>query len=276
MLKKKLSSFYYKHIVNSAVGHRFRQKFKGEQLSELKPYDSSSVVSDLFVWRSDESWDTRFQLFNISSFLFSEERFYEECELVFFDNNGIKIKREMLSLAPFELKTFQISSFLGEAGLGTFAIFHHTAASAKLKDKKCHLTERGYVGYHRRGENLVSFCHGNLQALSKTRNSSISSVVGTVKSTTYKPQLILSDCTDIELIYTNPTFRKQPIYLNFFDRESRLIKKHEMKINPLGVQSFILQNTERLIHTFENIGKIVLWRPIIFKYYNSHFDVMHG
>ena len=88
--------------------------------------------------------------------------------------------------------------------------------------------------------------------------------------------MILFDCDKIEIFYCNPTLNKQKIEIDFYDRKNNKRMALQGTINPLGCQKFEIDNTKRLIHTFKNNGKITMWRPIIFKNYKTHFDVMHG
>lgn len=276
MLRKLFARIYYKYFWNSAWGHRFRMKFRSEQLFEVKPLNAQSVISDLFVWRVDDDWNTTFQLFNISSFLFPEEKPMEHCEVIFFDLNGRQIGHSSIPLKPFEMKTIDVSPLVNLKGMGTFSIFHYSHVVKLIATKKSHLTERGYIAYHRKNEKLKSFCHGNMQSLSKSENRKYQSVVGVSSDCVYHPQLILSDCHEFELIYTNPTLQAQAIILNFYDKDNKELKRIEDVIKPLGVQCFKINNDNHAIHVFKNSGKIVLWRPAIFKYYSTHFDVMHG
>ena len=277
MIKKILSNFYYKKIFHNPLGFRLRNLFsKKEILTEIRPWQSNSVVSDLFLWRVDKIWDTEFKLFNISSFIFPDEEIQEDCEILIFNSYGELIEEKLITLKPMEMKNIKISNFISFGAYGSFSIFHYSNKLNEFALKNSHVTERGYVGYLNKKDDIRSYCHGNLQSLSKIKGGKFKSIVNVKKSENYYPQLILSDCTDIDLFYSNPSFRSLRIEIDFLDKENNLIYKLDDNIKSLGCKKFKIKNTKYKIHTFRNNGKILMWRPIIFKNYKTHFDVMHG
>lgn len=278
MLKKYLSKIYYSYFYSSPIGYRIRQKFRNNCLAEIKPYSKASVISDLFVWRLHQDWKTYFQLFNISSFLFPELSPSEECELHFFSKEGKLLKVINMKLDPFACQHMDISLVDGLVGeIGTFCIFHFSDVMPKINEKQAHLTERGYISYKYGHDVLESYCHGNLQAVSKKKGGSIKSVVGTSsQETSYTLQMIFSDVSKFELLYTNPSFKHQTVRVVFFDENHQIIKEIKRDIKPLGVEVILVENSRNEIHTLQNFGHIVMWRPLVKKFYKSHFDVLHG
>jgi hypothetical protein len=277
-IKKHLSKYYYEHVHGSALGFRLRRFIETAPIAELKPFNGLAAISDLFVWRQNDEWETEFELFNITSFVYPADMPEERCEMVFFDADGREISRQTLTLAPLERRTLKISDYLdGRQGVGTFSIFHHSALSPRFEARGSHLTERGYVGYRRKGTKLRSFCHGNLQSLSQAPDQkNYSYVAATTQPMRYHPQLILSDCRRAELIYTNPSSKARALEINFFDHDGHKISDQHIIVPARGVRLVGLDNTDGKIHTFDNKGAIVMWRPVIVKYYDTHFDVMHG
>ena len=277
-LKKHLSKYYYEHVHGSALGFRLRRFVEAAPLAELKPFNGLSAISDLFVWRCNAEWETEFELFNITSFVYPADMPEERCEMVFFDADGREFNRHTLMLVPLERRTLKISDYLGDRqGAGTFSIFHHSSLSVRYQERGSHLTERGYVGYRRHGAKLKSFCHGNLQSLSKgPEQKNYSYVAATTQPMRYHPQLILSDCRRVELIYTNPSSGARAVEINLFDRSGQKIGDRHIIVPARGVRIIEIDNAEGDIHTFDNKGEIIMWRPVIKKYYETHFDVMHG
>lgn len=278
MIKKHLSKYYYEHIHGSALGFRLRRLIEDKPIAELKPFNGKAAISDLFVWRHNDDWDTEFELFNITSFVYPADMPEERCEMVFFDSEGYEFNRETIVLAAFERRTLKISDYLGgRQGTGTFSIFHHSALSGRYEERGSHLTERGYVGYRRKGDRLKSFCHGNLQSLSQAPGQrGYSYVAATTAPMRYHPQLVVSDCRKVELIYTNPSAKAQALEIGLFDRADQKIGEHNVIIPSCGVRIIAIDNADHRIHTFDNKGGIVMWRPVILKYYETHFDAMHG
>lgn len=277
-LKKLLSQYYYAHIHDSPWGCRARLLFSKTPVAELRPFSPRAAISDLFVWRVDDVWDTSFDIFNISSFVYPDDAPQERCHLIFFDGQGKKIAVADITLAPFERKTLQIADYIGAArGLGTFAVFHHTPCDVRFAAHKTHLTERGYIAYHRKGDHLKSYCHGNLQALSQAPGQDgYSYVAATAAPSRYHPQLILSDSPLIELIYTNPSPRAQDLIVHLFDRAGDKIGTRTENVPARSVRLLRIDNADGAIHTFDNVGRVIMWRPVIKKHYATHFDVMHG
>lgn len=278
MIKKILSNYYYAHVHESPFGYRLRKLINHAPVAELRPFNAKAAVSDLFVWRCDSEWDTDFELFNISSFIFPRDKAIEECDIIFFTENGKKISSARISLKPFERKTLHIREYLsGNEGVGTFAVFHHPNNIEKYVEQSSHLTERGYIGYRRRGETVKSFCHGNLQSLAQGESGKgFSYVAATGKPLRYYPQLIISDCDRAELIYTNPSPRSKALKINLYGRQQEEIDQINAIVPSCGVRVISIDNRDRKIHTFDNIGEIVMWRPIIKKFYQTHFDALHG
>lgn len=278
MIKKHLSKYYYEHIHGSALGFRLRRFIENKPIAELKPFNGQASISDLFVWRHNAEWETEFELFNITSFVYPADMPEERCEMVFFDVDGREFNRETIILAPLERRTLKISDYLGHReGSGTFSIFHHSALSGRYQQRGSHLTERGYVGYRRHGGRLKSFCHGNLQSLAQAPGQrGYSYVAATTAPMRYYPQLIVSDCHKFDLIYTNPSSKAQALTVGLFDRENKRIGERHIIVPSRGVRIIPIDNENGQIHTFDNKGGIVMWRPVILKYYETHFDVMHG
>jgi hypothetical protein len=278
MIKKHLSKYYYEHIHGSALGFRLRRFIESTPIAELKPFNAMAAISDLFVWRYDDEWDTEFEIFNITSFVYPAEKPEERCEIIFFDANGHEFNRLSLTLNTLERRTLKISDYLqNRRGIGTFSVFHHSNFSSRFAEQGSHLTERGYVAYRRKGDKLKSFCHGNLQSLAQAPGKkSYSYVAATTAPMRYHPQLILSDCRKIELIYTNPSAKPRPLEISLFDYNGKKTDNRNVIIPSRGVSIINIDNLDGKIHTFDNKGGIVMWRPVIVKYYKTHYDVMHG
>lgn len=277
-LRKTLSKYYYSHVYETALGSRLRRFIESKPIAELRPFNKRAAISDLFVWRCDDEWETEFDLFNISSFVYPAEQPQEECRIILFDKDGRRMGSHSLTLVPFERRILKLSDYLGsEKGFGTFAVFHHASCVSRYEAFKTHLTERGYIGYRRKGDVLKSFCHGNLQALSQApEQKGFSYVAATVAPMRYHPQLILSDSHMIELIYTNPSAHSKALSINFFDKNSNKVDERHVIVPARSVRIIKIDNPDKAIHTFDNVGGIVMWRPVIKKYYDTHFDVMHG
>lgn len=277
MGKKFISAIYYKYFYYSSIGYRFRQYFRESEIAGIKPLSKNSVISDLFVYRKSNVWGTTFQLFNISSILFPEYHWDERCEIYFWGSKGNFIKSINVTLTPFELKTLDFNYVDNLEEAGTFAVFHFSDILSKISEKESCLTERGYIAYKYKNSPLNSYCHGNLQSLSKKQHSKIKSVAAVSKQNVpYYPQMIFSDCDSFDLIFTNPTNTQKAIKIELIDSHGNCINTSRAEIKSLGVEILSFENTERNIHTTRHYGQIMMWRPLVKKFYDTHFDVLHG
>ena len=268
-----------KHLQHSPLGQRLYHKAT-RALIAVKPFHKQSAVSDLFVWRCDKDWDTFFEFMNISSYVYPTQNPKEVCVLKLYGDDGQILGTKEYALEPFEMKTVNLRELLPSNGhytQGTFAIFHHCTNVGEFIKESAHLCERGYVSYKQTSGTIKSYCHGNLVALSQSNPSAKISFT-TVRSEdyVYSPQVDLSDAKQIELVYTNPSKKVKDITVKAFDAKGELVEEQKRTIQPLGVSTIQLQNEDGSISTINNTGNIAMWRPLFFKYYDTHFDVFHG
>jgi len=130
-----------------------------------KPFNSSDIISDLFVWRNSKHWATFFELINIPA-LFNDESTSQIADLVFFDVDGKLVGSFVVDVKPNIRTTLDLTDFIdvsyGE--YGTFAVFH-SETPQMLANFGSHLAERGYVSYCYKGTEVRSYVHGNLDAI---------------------------------------------------------------------------------------------------------------
>ncbi len=80
-----------------------------------------------------------------------------------------------------------------------------------------------------------------------------------------------------DLSYSNPTDRPLELHLRLMapghgtDAESIRI---EVPVRGTTVVS--RPNETGAVAAFESLSRASLWRPVVFKHYQSHFDVFHG
>ncbi len=109
-----------------------------------KPTDRNSSVSDLFVWRSSEEWQTFFELIDIGS-LFEENQSPRYVTLVIFNDNGILINEKKIILSPNKRQILDVSAAIGRSHgeVGTFAVFHSATPSIMTRKWKVHARSTG-------------------------------------------------------------------------------------------------------------------------------------
>jgi len=248
----------------------------------IRPLSKKAAISDLFPWRSDDLFDTRFDLMNIPSLVIPEGPPTDIVTLVFFNSEGEEVLRHIQKLKPFENKKIIFRDLFnntnGLSGQGTFACFHFAEGLEECRKEGCYIVERQYVSYSKKNDNFLNYVHGNTYGLFKLPNKDeIRSLISKkTKNQIFRPQCRLDDCDKFELIYTNPSSKKEQILIRLLSEDGEEIQKREQIISSRGMHIFKFDNHLRKLSLVENHSRIWSWRPIIFKYYESYFDVLHG
>jgi hypothetical protein len=163
-----------RRVADTPLGDRLRTHIKYRPPINIRPWHSDASVSDLFPWRVDETWQTRFEITNTPSFLFPDKALNDDVTLVAFRNDGNEIDRQKMTLAPFESRSYYLADIVGSdnGSVGPFAIVHHALqVESILKNSNSHVAERGYVSFKRNHDALWAVMHGNLHCLSKSPGS---------------------------------------------------------------------------------------------------------
>jgi hypothetical protein len=240
---------------------------------------ADAVVSDLFPWRVDRDWETCFELSNAASILWPERLMTDSVELVVFSAAGAIAARHALTLEPGERRRILLADLVAECeGYGGFACFHRFDGAKSSDLGGSHLAERGYVGFRKRGRRLWSYTHGNLNGVaSSARETGVHFIHGwTYKAQSYRPQLSFADCRRFELYFTNPTPWARRLGLRLLDFRGEVLDERGTTVQPGGCYLFDIDNSGGRFHMAESMGGLLMWRPTIFKHYESHFDVFHG
>lgn len=266
-------------IYSSAAMQRVRMATGWRAPMNMRPYSEEETVSDLFPWRVDEQWETLYALPNMISQFAPDVLEKDNVTLVIYDEMGSELKRKKLTLKPMEVQLLKIEDHLdGLTGAGTFAIFHDIRAHNIFKTERAHPTERGYFAFKWREDEIWSYVHGNLKAVSKNpANDKVHYISGYTKERQfYRPQLLFNDCDRFELFYTNPSSKPRSLTLYLKDKSQNVVREMTAVIPPRGMHIFDIGNKDHDIAIVEGWGQIAMWRPLIKKYYQSHFDVFHS
>jgi hypothetical protein len=269
----------FQPFLDNAIGDRLKSIIYSNPPWYIRPWTKDITLSDLIPWRCDKTWNTRFDIMNIPSLVFPNNKPKDQALLVVFDRNGKELVRIKNTIDPFKTEPIIFNQILGDhTGYGTFACFHHAPSIQQDLLDGSYFIDRQYVGFKRHGEPLWNFAHGNVAALTHRPKAKKFGCLTTQPKhyAVYRPQIHLNDCRRFELIYANPTLRKVDIIINFLDYRRQKISTRHKQIPPKGLCIFEFDNIERNCVSIEHKGPIELWRPIIFKYYNTHFDVLHS
>jgi hypothetical protein len=243
------------------------------------PLDYS--VSDLFFWRSDDVWRTRFDLLNLPSVLYPKYNISDKTTLIFYDEQGLEVCRKQVNIPPFQTRAIQIEDIVGDnAGFGSMACFHETSEGLESFSPQTCIVERGFVAYRRVADNspLWRYVHGAAYVLAKPPyQDKVQTTRRTLrKNLLYQPQLSFSDCDQFDLIYINPNDTDLAIKIRAFDQTAKVVREKSEVLSPRGVKIFSFDNKDRIICRVVNESRAYMWRPFILKYYETHFDIFHS
>ena len=245
----------------------------------IRPWSARTTISDLFPWRGGTDWDTKFDVMNLSSMLMPDIPAAEDVSFVLFDDSGRRLREECFTLNPFSMHELKVSDFVQGAEQGTFVCFHALNLQCTPDFFGGNLAERNYISYRKRGaeSSLWSYVHGNTYALSRRGTAGIRSIAGRpTRDIIYRPQLRFDDCLHFELIFTNTTLRKLSVRVNAFDEARALVEKKMATVPAGGMAVIAFDNAGHRISMVENEGRHFMWRPVLFKHYQTGFDVLHS
>jgi len=265
-------------MIGEKIARFGRAVWTWRQPLTLTPGDAYSTISDLFVWRSSEVWQTFFELIDIPS-LFEDGQGSGQVTLMFFDGSGNHIREEKLHLPANCRKTLNISSLVGRTHgeSGTFAIFHSTAPPSVIK-LGSFLAERGYVSYCYRAAPLRSYVHGNLDAISRGPDGGLQLLGGTsFLSREFRLQYEFHPGIAYELVVLNPTPLKQRFTCKFISVLSgKVMSVRVVILNPGAIQWVPVAIEESGSVRLIIESRLVMARPLVFRIQNLKLDVFHG
>ena len=245
----------------------------GQKLTK-KPVNPQSVISDLFLWRRSNDWDTYFELIDIAG-LFGDDN-QHSINIVFFDEFGNEFYRQLIELNMLCRQVLNISDLLSKldnipGDYGTFAVFHQQTPSGVLEIASF-IAERGYVSYQYKKAPLRSYLHGNLDAIDDTLTPlSGSSFLNRKYNLQYL--LNLNKGYEIALVNTSSSNKKVKLEIVSFSgkvqmTESVILKSKQIFLLPVNN----LLTLSRLIIQ----SKMIMARPVLFSFHGDEMDVFHG
>lgn len=238
------------------------------------------AVSDLFVWRCDEEWETWFDLFHAVGVINPGYREPTTAELVLFDGGGRTLASRTYPVEFARLRRIDLRSEFPECrGVGCFGVFHQFDRMRALDGRTC-LSELGYVSYRRRGAQpaLRSYVHGNLYALGRDLETGEIRSLGAAALGAryrYRPQLRFDDCQGFELFVPNPVPGSLEVRLELLDAEGRAFGEERHRLPPRGSFRYGAFSAPRPA-LVQVLSAFPMLRPLVFKHYGSHFDVFHA
>ena len=238
-----------------------------------------SVISDLFINRIENDWETHFEFLKTNHILSPEGNnvFNNEATIFFFTGKGEFNGSKEIDSLTYMKNTLNISSIAKSLGIfhdGLFAIFHHKAPDWYEKYNSF-LAERGYIGYSNLHKgNLKSFVHGNMDsiALDENKNQFLLGETSFLKKE-YHLQHLMEHNKLYELFIVNNSKKTQQV--SFFEKNEKSNREIKLIIPPGGFDKFIKSKSNEDSKIIVK-SKLPLARPIVFKHMESSFDVFHG
>lgn len=242
------------------------------------PASATSPISDLFVWRSSDEWQTFFELIDIPS-LFEDYAGERDATLIFFSIDGRRIFEHKVRLQVHCRQTLDISALVGRAhgASGTFAVFHTTTPSSITK-LGSFLAERGYVSYCYLGAPLRAYVHGNLDAISLGADGKLQLLGGVgLLRREYNLQHEMPPGVMYEFAMVNPTPTAQRCSCQFTSMTNgKILFVQVVNMPPGGSELISMQADKSESVRLVIESRLVMARPLVFRIKNLKLDVFHG
>lgn len=272
---------YLKHYLKKNVPARWLELFSFKAVSITKIPPPDAVISDLFVLRVEDGWETIFECLQFETLLNPSEKVdLQTLIFCFYTKTGQFITERKVTL-PKEIKTtININQLVEDLTLnedGLFAIFH-PQKKYWIRQHDSFLAERGYIGYaNSRLGAIKAYVHGNLDAIARSDSMRTDLLLGNYSffKKEYRLQHNLEPGNNYELYLVNPTSTKQRFNLvqKTNQKEDRII----VDLPPMGLYKYVKTVDKNEDTTFIIIeSKLYLARPVVFKIMPSSFDVFHG
>ncbi len=239
-----------------------------------KPTNPKSVISDLFIWRCGQDWDTYFELMDVAALFGDNER--HQIDIVFFDDIGNEFYQQSIELNRLYRQVLDISNILSifdklPSDYGTFCIFHQKIPSG-VSEIGSFLAERGYASYQYKDALLRSYVHGNLDAIDDTLTPLGGS---SFFKRQYNLQYLMEMKKTYEIVLINISSKSKKIKFKIIGtddsvriKESTILKSKQVYVFPIKD----LPNPSRLIIE----SKMIMARPVVFCFGDDSMDVFHG
>ena len=241
------------------------------------PLVAGSPVSDLFIWRNSNEWETFFELTDLPALFAGFDNAERIVTLVFFDVNGQIFFEKIVEILPGRRYTLALSKIIGKkhGSVGTFSVFHSYTPQHLIAIGSS-LAERGYVSYRFRDSPIRSYVHGNLDAITRLPNKSLQLLGGqSIWRRKYNLQYSIDTPCTYELGIVNPTSKKQRIVCRILLRDGNLFDSQAVDLPSRG--SYLFKVTPK--YTQQKIvisSKLIMARPLVYRFNNQTVDVCHG
>ena len=239
-----------------------------------KPSDSLAVISDLFIWRDHQEWNTYFELLDVASLFGDNDE--HQVDIVFFDDNGNQFHQQSVELNGLHRQVLEISKLLSAldqlpCDYGTFSIFHQKIPDSVLS-LESFISERGYVSYQYKNTPLRSYVHGNLDAI----DDSLALLSGSsFLNRQYNLQYLLEMGKAYEIALVNASSKNKKVEFKVVDFNDSVLMEKCITLKPKQVFILPIKDISNPSHLIIK-NKIIMARPVVFSFDNDKMDVFHG
>lgn len=270
-----------KNFIKKSVPARYLEFFSLRAVSITKIPEKDAVISDLFILRLEDGWETYFECLQFVSILNPNEKVNSQKVIFcFYTKIGqFLAEREVVlsNAIKTRLNVNQLVKGLNLREDGLFAIFH-PQKKQWISEHNSFLAERGYIGYNNSSlGNIKGYVHGNLDAIARNSSRKEDQLLGNYSF--FKKEYYLQHSFDAgityELFLVNPTSKKQNF--NIVQKINQTNKETTLVIPSKGLYKHVLTVDKKDDKSTVIIkSKLFLARPIVFKIMTSSFDVFHG
>ena len=270
-----------KNFLKKNIPPRYIELITNKGVALTKIPNGEAIISDLFVLRIEDGWETFFEYLQFQSLLNTDEnQLTKSVHIVFFNQKGLSVGDREVKVKKALKTTLNVNQIAKDIGIekdGLFAVFHPYKESW-LKNHNSFLAERGYVGYANKSLGPIKgFVHGNLDAIAKFPSKEKYQLLGnySFSDKEYRLQHKLTLGNRYELFLVNPTNKNQKFSIETSGEKSRKIDNYN--VPPRGTLRYV-----KTVHKKEKEARIIiksklyLARPVVFKIMSASFDVFHG
>ena len=270
-----------KQFIKKKIPARFLELVSYKAVTITKIPRNGSIISDLFILRMEDKWETHFELLQLDS-LFNPGNEVVQNEVIFsFYSKEGEFLGEKKVVIPAKIKnTIIVNHVARDIDVSEdclFAIFH-SQKKQWINKFDSFIAERGYIGYENVNKGCIKgFVHGNLDAIARKTKKKKDQLLGNYSF--FKKKYHLQHSLNGEYIYelylVNPSSSKQTFIVT--EIKDRIEKKTKIDIPSNGMYKYFKgvdkknSRTNIIIET-----KLYLARPVVFKIMPSSFDVFHG
>ena len=231
-------------------------------------------VSDFFYWNTKDGFNTKINITNLASQVLPNIK--QKCDVIFyfFDSFGKIIFQKEITLGYFESSSFEVSEYCKD-NFGSLAIFQNFKNFEELKKYGSYVTEKGYIGYNF-NNGPWNYVHGNNSSLSFTSDKNIYPLLSStlLKTNSYIPQVRLDDCKNSSIIFNNPLDILLRSSIILYNRDWYKLKTIKVNTKPKNTKIIDLGDFDKSYVKIKS--NMLLFRPMIFKQYQTYFDIFHG